>query len=175
MVILPRFSELDMLKAIQKYRVTFSLVVPPILNTLLNSKIAQTYDLSSLRAVMSAAAPLGNEVSEAFEERFGIAITQAYGLTEISPISHIMNVEESRTRSGKVGKLLPTLEARLVPLDPTAKGPVERGELWVRGPSVMKGYWRNPTATENTFADGDWFKTGDVAVVDNEGYFTWVE
>ena len=160
-----------MLKAIQKYRVTWSLVVPPILITMLNSKIAGSYDISSLRAVMSAAAPLGNEVSEAFEAKFGIAITQAYGLTELTPICHVMNVAESRTRAGKVGRLLSTFEARLVPLDSTAPGPVERGELWVRGPSVMKGYWKNPTATENTFAEGGWFKTGDVAVVDSEGYF----
>lgn len=172
MVVLPRFSELEMLKAIQKYRVTWSLIVPPVLITLNNSKIAKSYDLSSLRAVMSAAAPLGNEVTEAFEAKFGVAITQAYGLTEISPISHVMTVAESRTRMGKVGRLLPTLEARLVPIDGTAAGPVERGELWVRGPCVMKGYWRNPTATENTFAEGRWFKTGDVAVLDSEGYMT---
>jgi acyl-CoA synthetase (AMP-forming)/AMP-acid ligase II len=168
MVILPRFAEIPVLEAIQKYRVTWALVVPPVLISLLNSTLAPSYDLSSLRAVMSAAAPLGNEVVVAFENKFKVWITQAYGLTEVSPISHIMTVDEAKTRPGKIGRLVPTFEARIVGDTP------ERGELWLAGPSVMKGYWRNPTATANTF-EGRWFKTGDIAIKDHEGYFSIVD
>ena len=171
MVILPRFNQSTFLQAVEKYKVTWALVVPPILITLLNSTESSRYDLKSLKAVMSAAAPLGTEVVEAFQNRFNIAVTQAYGLTEVSPISHIMTVKEASTRPGKIGRIVPTFEARLVTMD-GGDGKADRGELWMKGPSVMKGYWRNKAATEGTFAPDRWFKTGDVAVIDNEGYFT---
>jgi acyl-CoA synthetase (AMP-forming)/AMP-acid ligase II len=160
-----------MLEAVQKYKITWGLIVPPILISLLNTDTS-AYDTSSLRALMSAAAPLGPEVQQAFQDRFKVQVTQAYGLTETSPISHIMNVKEAATHPGQIGRLVPTFEARLVSVDGPTDKDVEKGELWLKGPSVMKGYWRNPTATENTFAKGRWFKTGDVAIVDKDGYYT---
>ena len=94
-------------------------------------------------------------------------------MTETSPVSHVMTVEEGTRKPGTVGKLLPTYQARLV--DPATGEDVEageRGELWLRGPSVMKGYWKNPEATKEAFAPGGWFKTGDLAQRDDDGYWT---
>lgn len=172
-MILPRFEEVAVLEAIQKYQITWALVVPPIILALVHSRHASKYDISSLRAVQSGAAPLGNELTAAFEKRYQIKVTQGYGLTETSPVTHVMTAEESRGHSGQIGKLMPTFQCRIVDVD-TGKDVQkrgERGEMWLRGPSVMKGYWRNAEATANTFAEGGWFKTGDVAVVDAAGYY----
>ena len=101
-----------------------------------------------------------------------VRVTQGYGLTETSPVTHVMTLEEGSTHGGKVGKIMPTVQARLVDVDTGIDvEPGQKGELWLRGPNVMKGYWKNEEATNQTFAPGGWFKTGDVATVDAEGYF----
>lgn len=177
-IVLPRFDEIKVLEVIQKYKITFGYVVPPVLIVLLNSKNVPKYDISSLRGVMSGAAPLSADLAHAVQDKLKFGVTQGYGLTETSPVSHVMTVEESQGRKGRIGKLMPTYQARLVSedgKDVVSQGKGERGELWLRGPSVMKGYWRNADATKNTFADGGWFMTGDVAEVDNEGYFAIVD
>jgi acyl-CoA synthetase (AMP-forming)/AMP-acid ligase II len=153
------------------------------------------YDISSLRGAISAAAPLGSDLIDAVQKRLPkLTITQAYGklyhlahlrydsmmgvtylgLTETSPISHCMTTTEALLKPGSIGRLLPTFEARLIS-EGRDVGKGERGELWMRGPSVMKGYLRNEIATRNTFdgeGKGRWFMTGDVAIVDDDGYFT---
>lgn len=97
------------------------------------------------------------------------------GLTETSPLTHAMRITHARGRQGTVGQLLPTYEARLIDVETGKDVEVgEAGELWVRGPSVMKGYYNNPTATANTF-EGRWFKTGDSARIDKEGYYSIVD
>lgn len=177
-IVLPRFDEIKVLEVIQKYKITFGYVVPPVLIVLLNSKNVPNYDISSLRGVMSGAAPLSADLAHAVQDKLKFGVTQGYGLTETSPVSHVMTVEESQGRKGRIGKLMPTYQARLVTedgKDVVSRGKGERGELWLRGPSVMKGYWRNVDATKNTFAEGGWFMTGDVAEVDNEGYFAIVD
>jgi acyl-CoA synthetase (AMP-forming)/AMP-acid ligase II len=175
-IVLPRFDEIQVLKVIQQHKITFGYVVPPVLIVLLNSKNVPSYDISSLRGVMSGAAPLSADLAHAVQEKLGFGVTQGYGLTETSPVSHVMTLEESLGRKGRIGKLMPTYQARLVAED--GKDVIkqgERGELWVRGPSVMKGYWKNEEATKNTFAEGGWFMTGDVAEVDPQGYFAIVD
>lgn len=175
-IVLPRFDEIKVLEVIQKYKITFGYVVPPVLIVLLNSANVVKYDISSLRGVMSGAAPLSADLAHAVQDKLKFGVTQGYGLTETSPVSHVMTVQESQGRKGKIGKLMPTYQARLVAED--GKDVVkqgERGEIWLRGPSVMKGYWRNAEATQNTFAEGGWFMTGDVAEVDPEGYFSIVD
>jgi long-subunit acyl-CoA synthetase (AMP-forming) len=175
-IVLPRFDEIQVLECIQKYKITFGYVVPPVLIVLLNSKNVPKYDISSLRGVMSGAAPLSSDLANAVQEKLKFGVTQGYGLTETSPVSHVMTVEESQGRKGYCGKLMPTYQARLVTeegKDVIKQG--ERGELWLRGPSVMKGYWKNEEATKHTFADGGWFMTGDVAEVDQDGYFAIVD
>jgi len=93
-------------------------------------------------------------------------------MTETSPVTHVMTVEEGAKHVGSIGRIMPTMQARLVDVESgldVEEG--EKGEIWVRGPSVMSGYWANEEATRNAFAEGGWLKTGDVAVVDKEGYF----
>ncbi|WVO18078.1 hypothetical protein L204_105778 [Cryptococcus depauperatus] len=176
MVILARFEELSVLKAVEKYKITWSLVVPPMILALLHSPNMQKYNISSLRGFQSGAAPLSSNLIEAFQKKYPrIGITQGYGLTETTPVINVMTLDEGKGHKGCIGKLIPTYQARLIELETgrdAAKG--ERGEFWVKGPSVMKGYWRNKEATVNTFEDG-WFKTGDVAVVDDEGFFSIVD
>ncbi|CAK9783862.1 putative AMP binding protein [Cutaneotrichosporon oleaginosum] len=175
-VLLPKFEEQAALAAIEKYKITHGLIVPPIVIVLLHSELVPKYDLRSLRTLMCAAAPLGDELTKAFESRFpNCVVTQGYGLTETTPIITCLTGEEVVGRSGWVGRLLPTYEARLV--DPDGNDvttPLERGELWVRGPSVMKGYHKNPAATANTFHDG-WFKTGDVLIRSEDGWYKVVD
>lgn len=99
-------------------------------------------------------------------------ITQGYGLTETSPVATTMRLTLGCRNPGSVGQLLPTFQARLV--DPKTEIDVAEGaegELWLRGPSVMKGYWRNIEATKAAFAEGGWFRTGDVAKRDKDGFF----
>ncbi|KAK8858765.1 hypothetical protein IAR55_002994 [Kwoniella newhampshirensis] len=176
-VVLPRFEEAPVLKAIEKHRITWGLVVPPILIALLNSSNVTKTTLSSLRGLQSGAAPLSSDLIKAFESRYHhIRITQGYGLTETTPVAHVMTLDEARHHPGSIGRIAPTYQARLVNNDTgkdCEKG--ERGELWLRGPSVMKGYWRNEEATRGVFAEGGWFMTGDVAVIDEEGYFSIVD
>jgi long-subunit acyl-CoA synthetase (AMP-forming) len=93
-------------------------------------------------------------------------------MTETSPVTHVMTINEGADHVGSIGKIMPTMQARLVNAETdkdVEQG--ERGELWVRGPSVMRGYWGNDDATKNAFAPGGWLKTGDVATVDEDGYF----
>ena len=111
------------------------------------------------------------ELIAAFEKRFHIPVTQGYGLTETSPVTHVMTASEASTHPGQIGRLMPTFQCRLVNDVGEDVEPGERGEMWFKGPSVMKGYWRNEEATRSTFQDG-WFKTGDVAIVDKSGYYT---
>ncbi|WVR06523.1 hypothetical protein IAU60_003554 [Kwoniella sp. DSM 27419] len=152
-VILPRFDEMAMLKAIERH------------------------DISTIRGLMCGAAPLSADLIALFEGKFpSIKLTQGYGLTETTPVSHVMNLADSVGHPGQIGKLIPTYQARLVDTDTgkdVDKG--QRGELWLRGPSVMKGYWKNAEATDNAFAPGGWFKTGDVAMVGEDGYFSIVD
>ncbi|WWC88664.1 uncharacterized protein L201_003577 [Kwoniella dendrophila CBS 6074] len=181
-VILPRFEELAFLKAVEKYKVTWALVVPPMLIALLHSNNVSKFDISSIRGFMSGAAPLSSELIRSFEDKFKhIKLTQGYGLTETTPVTHVMNLEESKNslNDGKIGKLMPTYQARLISQQ-TSKdlnfgNGEDRGELWLRGPSVMKGYWKNQQATNDVFAKGGWFKTGDIATIDKRGYFSIVD
>lgn len=160
-----------------------------MLIAMLNSPFWDKYDVTSLKGVQTGAAPCSAELIDAFEAKFpkikvqtgwgkpeihrpSCLVTQGYGLTETSPMTHVMTAVEGSQHRGKIGKIVTTMQARLVDdqgKDVEKEG--ERGELWLRGPSVMKGYWRNPEATANTFAPGGWFKTGDVATVDKDGYF----
>ncbi|KAL1413142.1 hypothetical protein Q8F55_000891 [Vanrija albida] len=174
-VILPRFDELAALRSIEKYRVTHCLIVPPVIITLVHSQHLDSFDVSSLRSVMSAAAPLSTELAEAFRKRLpGVCITQGYGLTETSPIVTTFTSHDSQGKGGSIGRLLPTFEARLVTPDGGDAARGERGELWVRSPSVMKGYHANQEATAKTMS-GEWFKTGDVLVRDDDGWYTVVD
>lgn len=170
-VLLPRFEEKAALEAIQKYKIIHGLIVPPIVITLLHSPLVPDYDLTSLKTLMCAAAPLGPDLIAAFEKRLpNCRITQGYGLTETTPIITCLTGAEVEGRAGWVGRLLPTYEARLVDGEGKDVPNGERGELWVRGPCVMKGYHNNPASTAKTMHE-DWFMTGDVLVRSDDGWY----
>jgi acyl-CoA synthetase (AMP-forming)/AMP-acid ligase II len=173
-VTMPRFDLEQFLRLHQEHRATRSYVVPPIVLGLAKHPLVDQYDLSSLDIVMSGAAPLSAELGEAAAERLGCTVLQGYGLTETSPVTHVSPHE--RNKPGTVGVLTPNTEAKIVDLDSgdeVATG--ERGELCIRGPQNMKGYLDNPDATTAMIDEDGWLHTGDVAIVDDEGYFSIVD
>jgi acyl-CoA synthetase (AMP-forming)/AMP-acid ligase II len=173
-VTLPRFDFEQLLKTMQDYRVTFAHLVPPIMLALSKSPLVDAYDLSSLHTIFSGAAPLGAEVARACSERLGCAVIQGYGMTETSPATHLSTKEHNKP--GSVGLCVPNMECRLVSTETgedVAAG--ERGEVHVRGPQVMKGYLNRPEATAQTVDAEGWLHTGDVAYVDEDGYFFIVD
>ena len=122
---------------------------------------------------MSGAAPLGAELADAVSERVGCPVMQGYGMTELSPVSHLVDPEQSKGKGGHIGPAVANTECRIV--DPESGSDSDRGELWVRGPQVMKGYINNEEATAETIDSDGWLRTGDVAVVDDDGYFQIVD
>ena len=136
--------------------------------------IRDSYDLTSLELVMSGAAPLGAELTAEASDRIDCEIVQGYGMTELSPVSHM--TPPGQYRPGSVGVTVPNSECRIV--DPETgqdKGLGEEGELWVRGPMVMAGYLNNPEATAETIDSEGWLHTGDVAVIDDHEHIYIVD
>src|SRR3954464_245866 len=188
-VTLPRFDLEDFLRTIQDQKITRAFVAPPILLALAKHPLVDKYDLSSLTSIMSGAAPLDEQLAQAVQERLrkgadtGVSVAQGYGMTELSPVSHTTpdpgceppGVTEEVPK-GSVGYAIPNTECRLVD-PPTRQGaaPGERGELWIRGPQVMKGYLNNPEATADTVDADGWLHTGDIAIVDDAGRYTVVD
>jgi len=173
-ITMPRFDLDQFLGLIEERGVTRAYVVPPNALALAQHPAVDEHDVSSLRMIMSGAAPLGAELSEAVQKRTGANTIQGYGLTETSPVTHC--VPASGGRPGSIGPPLPNTECRIV--DPESGEDVavgERGELWVRGPQVMKGYLNNAEATAATIDDEGWLHTGDVAVVDEAGEYEIVD
>ena len=162
---MPRFDLVQALELIQEHRITHFFAVPPMILALAKQPIIDQYDLSSLELVMSGAAPLGAELSEEAATRIQCDVIQGYGMTELSPVSHM--TPPGQYRPGSVGVTVPNSECRIV--DPETgedKAVGEEGELWIRGPMVMAGYLNNPKATEETIDNDGWLHTGDVAVID---------
>ena len=174
-ILLPRFVVHDVLEAIRKYRPTLFPGAPTMYVALINSPETQKYDLSSIRACLSGSAPLPVEVQNKFEALTGGKLVEGYGLTEASPVTHC-NPLYGHRKYGKIGVPFPDTEARVVDLETGTEvlGPNQPGELCIRGPQVMKGYWNRPEETAQTLRDG-WLYTGDIATVDDEGYFAIVD
>ena len=173
-VTMPRFDLEQFLRLHQDYGVTRSYIVPPIVLALAKHPLVDQFDLSALDVVMSGAAPLSGELSEAAAVRLDCTVLQGYGLTETSPVTHV-NPRE-RNKPGSIGVLLPNTEAKIADLDTGEELPAgERGEVCIRGPQNMKGYLNNPDATAAMIDEDGWLHTGDVGMVDNEGYFSVVD
>ena len=163
-----------MLELTQEHGITRLFLVPPIVLALAKHPIVDEYDMSSVKQLFSGAAPLGGEIAEAAAERLGCEVGQGYGMTELSPVTHA--VREGDYKAGSVGTLVASTECRLV--DPESGKDVglgERGEVWVRGPQVMKGYLNNEEATKQTIDDDGWLHTGDIGVADEDGHFFIVD
>jgi acyl-CoA synthetase (AMP-forming)/AMP-acid ligase II len=176
-VTMPRFNLDQLLDVIERHGVTWLHVAPPVILALATAPQVEGRDLSKLKLVISGAAPLDAELAGRAEARIGAPIRQGYGLTELSPVSHksrLARVDE--TPPGSVGALIPNTEARLV--DPETGEDVaegEQGEIWVRGPQVMRGYLNNEEATVETLTEDGWLRTGDIGRVDENGFFYVVD
>jgi acyl-CoA synthetase (AMP-forming)/AMP-acid ligase II len=174
LVTLPRFEMEDFLRVLQDHKVSRAYLVPPIVLGLANHPAVDKFDLRSLRCINSGAAPLGATVQQALEKRLRCIVKQGYGLTETSPVTHMS--PDDRVRLGASGLPIRNTECRIV--DPVSQADLaagERGELWVRGPQVMKGYLNNPSATRATITADGWLKTGDIAYVDADGFLFVVD
>ncbi|MFG2280436.1 4-coumarate--CoA ligase family protein [Streptomyces asoensis] len=178
-VVLPRFDLETFLAAIQEHRITGLYVAPPIVLALAKHPAVARYDLSSLRYVVSAAAPLDADLAAACAERLDLPpVGQAYGMTELSPGTHIVPLDAMREApAGTVGKLVAGTQMRIVSLDDPGKdlGVDETGEILIRGPQVMKGYLGRPDATADMIDADGWLHTGDVGRVDADGWLFVVD
>ncbi|QBX99511.1 4-coumarate--CoA ligase family protein [Rhodophyticola sp. CCM32] len=169
LVTMPRFDLEQFLQLIQTHGVNRLYIVPPVALALAKHPMVDQYDMSSVRYIFSGAAPLGAEVEEAVGQRLQAESIQGYGMTEMSPVSH--STYKGKPRHGSSGQAVPGTECRIVEPESGADlGPDEEGELWVRGPQVMMGYLNNPEATAATLTKDGWLKTGDLAVIDGQGY-----
>jgi acyl-CoA synthetase (AMP-forming)/AMP-acid ligase II len=170
LVVLGRFDLETMLRAIQRYRCTLTTLIATVNVAVANSPLTRQYDLSSLRASFSGGAPVPAEVAQRWEAVTGVKLIEGYGLSETTAPTH--SNPPHRPKYGTVGVPLPLVDARVVSLEDGVSElqPGESGEITVRGPMVMKGYWRRPDATAEAIRKG-WFHTGDIGRVDEEGYF----
>lgn len=170
-VVLPKFDLEAFCGAVQRFKTTIALLVPPIVLLLAKDPRVSKFDLSSLKFILSGAAPLGPELGDEVERRIPtLRVTQGYGLTETSPTATFTDYKIYREHKGAAGFTLPSIEIRLVDDEGKDVGHEQGtdgkpGELWIRGPTIMKGYLNNPAATEDCLTKDGWFKTGDVAIV----------
>jgi acyl-CoA synthetase (AMP-forming)/AMP-acid ligase II len=173
-VTMPRFDLEQFLSLHQEHGLTRAFVAPPMVVALAKHPIVDNYDLSALRWILSGAAPLSAELAIACGTRLGCEVVQGYGMTELSPVSHA--TPSGGFKPGSVGVTAPNTETRIVdPLTQQPLGVDEDGEVWVRGPQVMKGYLNNEAATTNTIDDDGWLHTGDIGHIDSEGHLFIVD
>ncbi|MFI9487296.1 AMP-binding protein [Promicromonospora sp. NPDC052451] len=181
LVTLPRFDLGQYLGVIQEHRATFLFVAPPIALALAKHPLVGEHDTSSVRAVLSGAAPLDEKLAAAVADRLGVRVLQGYGMTEMSPVSHCIPFDRPDISPGAVGLLVAGMEARIVDpatgteIDQPAQGVSDPGELLCRGPNVMRGYLGNPQATADTLEPDGFLHTGDIVTVDAGGVFRVVD
>jgi long-chain acyl-CoA synthetase len=172
MILLPRFEIDDVLTSIKRYKPTVFPGVPAMYTAINYAPNARSYGLSSIQVCISGAAPLPLEVQEEFEKITRGRLVEGYGLTEASPITHAHPLHTSH-KPGSIGVPLPNTDARIVDPDSgEALEPHQIGELAVRGPQVMMGYCESDASGANTRLENDWLYTGDLAAMDEDGYFT---
>ncbi|KAI9591922.1 hypothetical protein BDF19DRAFT_453492 [Syncephalis fuscata] len=172
-IVMRRFQLPQFLELIPRYKVTSAYVAPPVCLALSKHPIVDQFDLSSLRDMVCAAAPLGSELAAATRDRLKIIIRQGYGMTEASPITHIMEANE--TIDGSAGKLMPNLVAKIIDGDGNALPVGGVGEILLKGPNIMKGYLNRPDATDEAIDADGYLHTGDIGRVDEKGNFYIVD
>ncbi len=171
LVVLGRFELETLLRAVQTYRCTLTTLIATINVAIVNSPRSREYDLSSMRGCFSGGAPVPAEIARRWEQLTGYRLIEGYGLSETTAPTHLN--PPHRPKYGTVGVPLPFVEVKIASLEDETRelGVGQPGEIVVRGPMVMKGYWRNPEASAQALRDG-WFYTGDIGRIDAEGYFT---
>jgi long-chain acyl-CoA synthetase len=174
MLLLPRFTIRETIRAIEKYKPDMFPGVPTLYLALAREAEKNHHDLSSIRVCISGSAPLPLEVQKRFEALSGARVVEGYGLSETSPVTHCNPVFGDR-RIGTIGLPLPETDAAIIDPETWKFLPAgEQGEIVVRGPQVMKGYWQRPEETAKVLRDG-WLRTGDIGVMNQDGYFTVVD
>jgi acyl-CoA synthetase (AMP-forming)/AMP-acid ligase II len=174
-VLLPRFELVQFLQLVQDYRATRAYLVPPMVLALAKQPIVDRFDLSTLKTIGCAAAPLSQEIARACCERLGCRIKQLYGMTETG-ITHMSPDDLEWSKLGTVGPCAPHCECKIVDtVTGTELGPDQQGEIWMRGPVRMKGYLNRPEATAQLIDAEGWAHSGDVGFVDADGYLTVVD
>jgi len=175
-VLVPKPQPGPLLEAISKFKVTFAPMVPTMYIGILEHPDIDNTDLTSVKGCFSGSAPLPVDVISAFEEKTGSIIVEGFGLTESTPVTHI-NPFQGKRKQGSIGVPIADTTCKIVDIDDnTRKVPVgEAGELLIKGPQVMKGYLNRPEATAETLSQDGYLSTGDVAKMDEEGYFYIVD
>jgi acyl-CoA synthetase (AMP-forming)/AMP-acid ligase II len=175
-VTMPRFELDAFLTLMEGHRVTKAHLVPPIILALAKHPAVEGRDLSSLQWINSGAAPLSGELADACAARLGCTVVQGYGLTETSPVTHAVPVELEANRPGSIGPPIPSTECKVVDLlNADELGPGDDGEVWIRGPQVMRGYLGDEEATARTLDEDGWLHTGDIGHADADGWFYLVD
>ncbi len=187
LLVMPRFDMIEFLEGVQQHKVTYAFIAPPVAVALAKHPIVDKYDLSSIHTMLSGAAPLDEELGNAVAARLNLTMLQGFGMSELSPVSHIIPFGGGEAHRGvraplsSVGWAVPNTENRIV--DPATEldiavpteGVSAAGELWVKGPNVMVGYLNNEQATAETIVEDGWLRTGDMATVDANGCVTIVD
>ncbi len=173
LTLLPRFDPAKALEIFGRDKVTVFMGVPTMYGAMLHDPSRESADFEALRMAVSGGASLPVELMKAFEEAFGCIILEGYGLSETSPVASFNQPGQPR-KPGSIGTPIPGVEMKVVGENGEDLPTGEVGEILIKGPNVMKGYWNRPDATEEVM-DGDWFHTGDMARVDEDGYFFIVD
>lgn len=169
-----KFNLEKFFSVIQSHRATVAYVAPPVVLSLVSSPVVQRYDLSSLRIIMSGAAPLSSDLIKRLYDKLKIPLRQGYGLTETSPAAFSQTWADWDEAIGSVGKLVPNMQAKYMTLDDDGSPPRElrlgdTGEIYLRGPNIFQGYHNNPQATDQALTAEGWFRTGDIGHQDAKG------
>uniref|UniRef100_UPI00286BDD2C AMP-binding protein n=1 Tax=Salinibacterium sp. TaxID=1915057 RepID=UPI00286BDD2C len=181
LVTIPKFDLVEFLRIIQDHGCTYLFIAPPIAVALAKHPIIEDYDLSKVRVVFSGAAPLDTDLAETVARRLSTRVAQGYGMTEMSPVSHVIPPDRADIERGSIGVPIANIECKLVNADTGAEiEPIdghmsEPGELLVRGPNVMLGYLGRDEATREILDDDGFLHTGDIATVDARGSFYIVD
>jgi long-chain acyl-CoA synthetase len=174
LTLIPRFDPVKALEIVQRDKVTVFEGVPTMYHAILNAADRGDYDVSSLRLCVSGGSAMPVEVMRGFEEAFDCKVLEGYGLSETSPVASFNHPDRDR-KPGSIGTPIEGVEMRLVDDE---GGEVEQGgvgEIAIRGHNVMKGYWNRPDATDDVLDGDGWFRTGDMATVDEDGYYFIVD
>lgn len=172
--IMSAFVYEEMLQVVQKHKITELQVAPPILVLMSKHPATANYDLSSITKILSGAAPLSQSLQNECTQRFKMGVGQGWGMTEVTCVG-LVAPAGSEMNTGSVGMLVPNCEIKLIDENGKEVGMGERGEIYIKGPNVSPGYWKNEKATGETMLEGGWLRSGDVAVVDERGWFYIVD
>jgi long-chain acyl-CoA synthetase len=176
-VLLEHFDAAGAVRAVRDHRVTVLAGVPAMYHAFLelDESAAPSDSFASVRLAVSGAAPLGDELFDGMRKRFDVVVHEGYGLTEASPIVTTSAIGRREPAPGSIGPPLPGVEVRLVDADETDVLPGDPGEIWVHGPNVFPGFWRDPDATAQALTSDGWLRTGDIAVMDDAGELSLVD